>query len=171
MISPTLLALAWALMSAAAVADSEEAPSFPPEVRAILDAPDEFELLSLVPISLTPPKSEIRKRWAGKELFHYEGVVGKITVKDAKDRQRVVEALYMARKASEPVGVACFIPHHGIRARKGKESVEIVICFTCQRADVYTAEGKTPYGIGNRYHFGREFDAVLTNHGVPLEPR
>lgn len=154
----------------AATDSADDRPSLPAGVRAVLDKPDEFTLFSLKPLSHLVGGVE---KWTakGKELFHGEGVVGKIAVKETKDRERVVSALHRAVAYPSEGTALCFIPHHGIRARKGKETVEIVICFTCSRIHLHTAQGKTEFQISDCYKFGREFDVVLTRLGVPLEPK
>jgi hypothetical protein len=139
----------------------------PADVVAILENADEFQLLSLKPLSQMRGGTA---KWGDKERFRDEGVVGKVILKDAKERQRIIEALYGAIRGQEHrASAGCFWPHHGIRARKGDKAVDIVICFHCSQAYVHTDKGKGHRVISDLYHFGREFDVVLTRHGVRLE--
>lgn len=92
----------------------------------LLEQADRFDLLYLHPEEQEPK--------AGVELFHGYRVLQAIPV-SAKERFRkalICRAVY--RSLADPGAPAfCFNPRHGIRARKGKRSLDVVICFECSQ--------------------------------------
>jgi hypothetical protein len=92
----------------------------------------EFELLSLEPAP--------HYRQTFSEKFHGWAVLGKITISDEKEQQRVLKllnkAIGQARKSGK--GMAnCFEPRHGIHLIKNGQVVDYVICFSCWRVEQF----------------------------------
>src|SRR5262245_3590721 len=125
---PTLLSLL-ALLASLVVAGgvfAEEKEGLPAVARDILARVKQFELYSLEPESEKPGA-------AGR--LHGWKVLGKTTVKDAKARKGLIEALTKGVGKGEPK--KCFEPRHAIRATHGGKTVDLVICFACSWVRVY----------------------------------
>jgi hypothetical protein len=100
-------------------------------VRALLDKADRVELF------------ELDSNWVGekekgkKVLFHGYEVLRH--VKLARNEGREVTAfLGKALHWSPFWRAACFNPRHGLRAIRGKETVDFVICFECNIIYMYS---------------------------------
>jgi hypothetical protein len=53
-------------------------------------------------------------------------------IADRGTQTKLVHAFYEAVKnGQDNTGVACFLPHHGIRATKDGEVVTVLVCFMC----------------------------------------
>ncbi len=138
----------------------------PAKVWEVLASADQLELLSLVPLSAN---ERAEKAWGSKEKFHGDGVLGRVVLKDQEEREWLIENLEGGLRHSDQ-GAMCFFPHHGIRAKKGDQVVDVLICFSCHWAYIYTTEGKKEYYISGSYSRARVFDHLfLARHGLPLE--
>ena len=102
--------------------------------------PDQLILFSCKPYEEKPlssddtPESENgdEKKDDGKEAtetFHEFPVLGKIELKDASDRKKIMSAFKDAVRKGEPV--KCFWPRHGIRVVSKGKTVDYLICFHC----------------------------------------
>jgi hypothetical protein len=146
---------------------ADEKPKLPADIVALMKAPDEVILYSLTPLQ---NKRKGLEAWGNKDRFHDDGVVGKVTLKDAKERELIVETILAAINPDPDGGALCFIPHHGVRFKKGDKTLDMSICFTCSWLYVYDGDQKkATVVIQDRYQFGRVFDVILTRHGVKLE--
>ena len=136
---------------------------FPAQVDRLLTE-GKFELLSLDPTLLTKKQ---RRRLGGK-LFHDYRVLGRIEIPKGAQRDQLVQALDDAL-ASAGYGLAyCFDPRHAIRASVGAETVDLLICFECDKILV-RLPGTSFVSIGK----GAQpvFDAALKRAGIPLGKR
>lgn len=98
------------------------------EARAVLEQPDELEVLALVCEREAAP---------GEPTFHRYPVAKRLSVPPA-ERVALVDALYAAIEGAH--GAArCFEPHHGITARRGDAQVDLVICFRCSNFEAFGA--------------------------------
>lgn len=140
-------------------------------VLAILASPDSVELYSLKPLSHVGSREEIAEWQKKGDMFHFEGVMGKVEIKDPRERQALLDAFREA-KAAFPKGSSgdgCFVPHHGMRLRKGSQVADILICFTCGHAYYHLDEKKAgSSGVAKDYEYARPFDVILTKHGIKL---
>ena len=110
-----------------------------PSVRASLQPILDAERLTLYSIYSTEktPRSEWPKT---EESFHRYPVLRKVDVSDRAARVAIAEALEEGiRKGQHPA--KCFDPHHALRAEREGESVDYVICFSCDQIYVY-AQGE-----------------------------
>src|SRR5262249_52718145 len=111
---------------------------FPDSFRAVLDAADTVELLSLDPNDADfddedeDDESEARPRVvnpspppAPADLFHGFLVLGKTVLEDPAERSAILSALYRGIDESDGDVVMCFDPRHGIRARRGEAVVDV----------------------------------------------
>ena len=102
----------------------------PEEAEAIFDKADRVELYSLEPEpdekAAKDPKAVYFRGWL---------VLGKAILKGDKERKPLAEALDLAIGRGRVA--KCFDPRHGIRATKGRKTVDVVICFRCGQAYFY----------------------------------
>ncbi|RYG71597.1 hypothetical protein EON80_05025 [bacterium] len=68
--------------------------------------------------------------------FHGWGIFGQKRVTDPQMKERLVTALYSSMDSSAPQ-YSCFSPSHGLRATRGGRTVDVVICFSCGKVDIY----------------------------------
>jgi hypothetical protein len=130
------------------------------EVKAVLEKPERFELLSL------DPAVEQAK---GKEGFHGWKVLGKTTVKDSDVRKEIVTALDKGIADSNARGAKCFDPRHGIRVQRDGKTVDLVICFECGWVYVFAGDKEDRQGVAVTTDKPQAvFDKVLKAADVPL---
>ena len=156
------------LLAASAFAESESplrsAPNFlPPHAERVL-AEGEFELLSLDPTFLTAKQ----RRRLRKKLFHGWLVLGRTTIREGSRRDELVDALRRSVANSSGAYVYCFDPRHGIRASLGAQTVDLVICFECERIELYGHESSR---VATDRSAQPAFDAALKRAGVRLGKR
>ena len=160
--------IATAVIAASAVGEEEvplrSAPnSLPPEVEPVL-AQGEFELLSLYPYVLTDRQ---RRRLQGR-LFHGYKVLGRVKIQKGPQRDEMLRALHQAVANSRGLYIYCFDPRHGIRASAGPRTVDLVICFECERIEIYSPEKS----LANTDATAKPIlDAALKRAGLPLSTR
>jgi hypothetical protein len=135
----------------------------PPGVDRIL-ANGEFELLSLDPALLT----DKQRRRLGPKLFHGYKVLGRIKIPRGSQRQELLQALHQAIANSSGLYVYCFEPRHAIRASVGAQTVDLVICFECERIEVYSPEKSLAYTNASAQP---ALDDALKRAKIPLGKR
>jgi hypothetical protein len=130
----------------------------PAQARDALTKANRFELFSLDPN---------QKREKPGEGFHGWEVLGTTAVEDAGIRQKIVAALEKGVQENQGVAAECFNPRHGIRATRGDQTTDFVICFECLQVEVYVGDKRT-----NSFLVSRSpqplFDKILRDAGVPL---
>jgi hypothetical protein len=106
-----------------------------------------------------------------KESFHGYAVLGKLDVKSAEDRKKLVDALRQGAEDNPGAVAACFNPRHGIRMKTADSTVDLVICFECLSVEVYIGDKRAEKGFLTTGDPQEVFDAVLKAAGVkPAEP-
>lgn len=100
--------------------------AIPASSRAILENADVFVLIATEPGASMPQSSGIKR-----EMFHEFEVIGKAELKDKKLQKELLQSLYLGIGKSNGEPAACFNPRHGIRAIKGAQVVDLLICFEC----------------------------------------
>src|SRR5262249_9144066 len=75
-----------------------------------------------------------------KEVFHGYEILVRAKVEKAEQRAEGAIALGKALHWAEDLKALCFRPRHGLRAVQGKQTVDLVICFECNRMKVYQSE-------------------------------
>jgi hypothetical protein len=166
--SPTILRLTplvVASMLALSGRAEEEVPlhPYPNVLPSQVDrfmAEGKFELLSLDPTLLT----EKQRQRLGRKLFHGYRVLGRVDVAKGAQRDQLVQALHDAL-ASAGYGLAyCFDPRHAIRASVGTETVDLLICFECDKILLHLPDTSfVSIGKGAQ----PVFDAALKRAGIP----
>jgi hypothetical protein len=144
--------------------------------RKILENNQQFIFYSLDPSSIysteidgaaenSKPKFEV----PAKEKFHGYDVLGKTQINDSDVKAKLIKALESGIDEGGSAGIMCFDPRHGIRVVRGDQTVDLLICFECQRIDVFTNKSS-----GRAYTSGspqKVFDSVLMSAKVPLGKR
>jgi hypothetical protein len=118
-----------------------EGSKIPRPVAEALDGPDRavsatysFTLYSLEPDQNAAASPNTP---SATESFHGYPVLGKTEVKDAVVRRKLVAAFNHGVHDHDGSAAACFLPHHGIRVQKGKDIVDLVICFQCAQVKMF----------------------------------
>jgi hypothetical protein len=91
-------------------------------------------------------------------------VLAKVNVPDPAHRGEVRERLLRSLHA-DGFGLNCFDPHHGIRVRRGGETLDLVICFHCGNLQSFYQGREGGWG-----HTDRELAVVLERLLPPLPP-
>lgn len=136
-----------------------------PNIAAIFEAGEPYELLSLNPKQVN--RLPEAKRPKPEETFHGYKILGRMNVEDAAARKQLVTAYKRAIEEGEAAAAGCFNPRHGIRLKQKDRVTDLVICFECIFTMTYNGEN---YAGGFR-HSGNAsvvFNNVLKKAGVPL---
>jgi hypothetical protein len=108
--------------------------ALPRSASALLGGPEtKLTLLSL------EPRTDAAAGAA--ESFHGFPVLGRVELTDAALRTRVIEALERGVRESDGGMAACFSPRHGIAARRGEATLDLVICYQCQQILLHGSDG------------------------------
>lgn len=132
--------------------------AFSGNARQTFEDSREFVLLSLDPVDMGG--------YQGHDSFHGYRIVGQARV-DSQTKARLITALYQGMADKAAWRFACFSPRHGIRAIRGREVVDLVICFHCHQFLTYPGTGNYP-AISDAAQ--PIFDQTLRENGVPLSP-
>jgi len=143
----------------------------PAALKQILNDADEFILFSLDPTPDFEHKS--------KDTFKRYPVIGQTKIKAWSTRRQLTEELNNAIRAGDSLTVSngvvslsgpfasCFNPRHGIRARRSRETVELLICFECEQVQIDSSkEAERVLKLTKKP--SRTFNAVLKSAGVAL---
>ena len=139
----------------------------PMELQNFLKNADTFTLFSIEPIPDYEHKST--------NTFLGYAIVGQLDIHSPSTKEKLIAALddgIRDEYKSVPPGVEvappnCFNPRHGIRAKKGDETIELLICFECSQIQVSSNKGKSWFFMTTKNPAG-VFNSVLRKAGVPL---
>jgi hypothetical protein len=139
------------------------ADAFDDSDRAIVYS---FTLYSLepAPAAMTGPPNPLAP------TFHGQTILGETKVTDSLIRRKLVAAFYRGVSDHDGSVAACFIPHHGIRVQKGKDTIDLVICFMCAQVKVYVNNKETETLLISTSPRGL-FNEVLERARVPLSDK
>jgi len=112
--------------------------SLPPAARAILEAPDHFEIFAT---ETTPSQGEPDTRFMGYEIR------GRHTVTDRRQALEVVGWTYDALTDNSGMAARCFMPRHGILARRGDQEVRLLLCYECMQWQGLGPDGQKLHGL------------------------
>jgi hypothetical protein len=126
----------------------------PEDLDRSLDQAEVFELYSL-------------NSFKPGEGFHGFSVLGKKEIKSDKDRKKLLEVLRLGVEDNYGFVSPCFSPRHGIRLKKGAETIDLVICFQCSSVQVFKND-KKDQGFLISDGPQKTFNAVLKAAGVKL---
>lgn len=148
----------------------------PADTRRVLDNGERFVLLSLEPYdrekatwalgtnAMSPP-DPTKKSEPPKKKFHDYVILGSVEIRDGKEREELLRALYKGIADSEGRVAACFNPRHGISATLAGETVDLVICFECLSIQTYAKNGKGVLTTGSPLP---TFNGALRRAGLPI---
>jgi hypothetical protein len=153
--------IALLVLASAPEARAQDKPSSK-DLKALFEKAEELELYSL------DPAPDIKDQDA-KTGFHGWKILGKTTIKEAKTRKKVIEALYKGLAESDGTVAKCFIPRHGIRAAAGGKTADVVICFECLQTQFHVGAASSTEATTRSPE--KVLDEVLTAAGVPLAPK
>jgi hypothetical protein len=140
--------------SAGRVDDSHD--RLPDAASSLLDGADAIELISIDPRD-RPARPE--------EGFHGWKILGRTTLREGEARRAIVAAV--RRGVAEADGASgCFEPRHGLRASKGHDSADLVICFSCRWIEVHVG-GKTA-SVWTTDAAKSPLNRALRDAGLPL---
>jgi hypothetical protein len=134
------------------------------------DDPDEVTLFSIDGMSQRNPVD--RDKPTDKELLYEFPVLGRVSITDPELRRRVVTAVKRdLDDDSDSTGHLCFQPRHVLRVVKSGRTIDLVICFQCNRYRAYVDGKQTraedlPVGKSSQELLNK----ILTDAGVPLAP-
>jgi hypothetical protein len=140
---------------------AKETRNLPPSVDALLSRAQELEVLSLDPQVLNKPPADAYHGWR---------VLGRTAVRDAGRTRELLDAISKGIQESDGRVAMCFEPRHGIRARAGDATVDLVICFACYQMEAYVNGAR----VGNAATTSSPqaaLNAVLREAHVPLPTR
>jgi hypothetical protein len=153
---------------------SEEAPNaeppgvFPARASALLRKADVLEVLSLNPLdganALISPAASY-----GTHTFHGWLILGTAPVLTS-DRSLLVDVILAGVAPADTPIAGCFNPRHGIHAAAKEGTVDLVICFECNRVEVYYSGGGKDFYIPS-YSLAKPLARVLSKAGIPITSR
>ena len=139
------------------------ARSLSDDSRSVLENCDKLTLYSLKPF---PTHSENGKPDPG--TFEDYPIVGKTEI-PADRRNEVLAQLYNGLAVPDNfLSFGCFSPRHGLRAEKGKQCVDLMICFSCQQMQVFTEKRPDQMTTGISSEPRHAFDRILKDGKVKL---
>ena len=139
------------------------ARSLPDDSRSVLENCDKLTLYSLKPAYNFNTDGS-----AFQGGFHDYPVLGKTEI-PADRRNEVLAQLYNGLAVPDNfLSYACFCPRHGLRAEKGKQYVDLVICFSCQQMQVFTEKRPDQMTTGISSEPRPAFDRILKDGKVKL---
>jgi hypothetical protein len=148
-------------------AEFDPAKNILPEAALkILENADIFVLLSLDPV----PKQLRQDAQKIQDTFHNHPVLGRTTITNKTERSDLLNAFLKGVRDSDGSVARCFNPRHGISAKRGSQTVDLVICFECLSTDVYL-NGQPTNGVATTAAPQPTFDKALDKARIPKEPR
>lgn len=137
----------------------------PPEVRSVIAESERSEVLSLWPRA--PSKRE-KPSLPVVGDFHQYPLLGRVAVTDPLTQQKVVKALLASIDGSDGSRALCFFPRHAVRVKRGKDELDLVICYQCRYIVIH--RGQEQWEVGFADSSKVLLNQLLTEAGVPLAP-
>ena len=79
----------------------------------------------------------------------YLGVLPGRLITDGELRGRIVKSIYAGIGDPKARPNKCFDPHHAVRAVRGNQSVDLIICFECDWVYVFNNGKRTMLAISS----------------------
>jgi hypothetical protein len=140
-----------------------------PTASPLPDDPDQLVLYSLDGTKEVRGEADLVEAKSKGEYLYTFPVLGKVQVTDSRQKREVLTAIRRAMQ-KPPKPAHCFVPRHAVRAVKGGEIVDVVVCFECRT--YFTYWGREPEGGRLTPAIAPDpeplFDKILTDAGVPL---
>jgi hypothetical protein len=99
------------------------------------------------------------------EWLHQYPVLGKVEIKDGKQRKEILEALKDGIARKPEYGAKCFNPRHGLQFVEKGKTYEYIICFECSWYRLIS-EGSDQALTAINSDVQPKFDKVLKDAGV-----
>jgi hypothetical protein len=133
---------------------------FSEKARWVLERPERLEVLSLHP--------EFQST-AEEGQFHRYRILGSKPILESALRARIVSQVVRGLVEPPDEMALCFDPRHGVRAERDGTTVDLVICFSCNRVEIHeplepnVARGHIYAGYAHRL-----LTTILTEAGIPI---
>jgi hypothetical protein len=101
------------------------------ELKGHLDKADRIDLFRLNPKELPEGNKEAKKEFHGYE------VLSELRVEANDQRNTAAAFLGKTLHWNELRKALCFNPRHGLRVLSGKRTLDFLICFQCNRVDIF----------------------------------
>jgi hypothetical protein len=137
--------------------------------RETLERADRLEFLAVQPYpGVLPGEPPIEPG----DDFHGYRILGRAHLTDPGERRALIEAVYRGFNGLLEPAAACFNPRHGLRARRGEQTVEILLCYECSTARIFSAAHESGAEAAALAKVGEDvLDGLLKAHGLPKAPR
>lgn len=156
--------LAILLSALLATACSKPAP-VAPDVEAVLEAPDRFEILAL-----SPEREQDTPSGPPAGTFHGHRILGRAQLPAAGMREELVGLVYQGLRDSDGTVARCFNPRHGISATRGGRTVDLLICYECYLMRIHGPSGE-PTMVPTSDKVEPEVTRRFREAGVVTRPR
>lgn len=144
-----LIASIAAALVGAPCAAQEPANADSPRVLDVLTAEAQQVLLEADRFEVMAIECERRPDPGEDALLEQYPVERRDAVPSREDRVRLLSRIYQGiDEGTTPA--TCFLPHHAVRATRGEQFVELIICFMCHQMIAY-GTGVRPPREGSRY--------------------
>jgi hypothetical protein len=100
--------------------------------------------------------------------FHDTPVLAVGTLADQSARRQFTASLRRVLESGHGGQPACFFPRHGVTLIDGPRRYDIVMCFECNRFDVYDGDGNGLYSSGFAAEESAVWDALFSAAGVKV---
>lgn len=137
----------------------------PPDVRAIITESEQSEVLSLWPG--TASKREKPPFPVVGEFQRYP-LLGRVAVADPLMHQKIVKAVLASIDGADGSRALCFIPRHAVRVKRGKDELDLVICYQCRYIVIHRGQKQWEVGVADSSK--ALLNQLLTEAGIPLAP-
>ena len=140
-------------------------------IESLIAGEGTIEILSLEPqifqgSHLDKPRRPPNHPHSLSGSFHQFPVLGRSMVEEDEDRKYLLgEFARSIRGAKVNVYIPCFNPRHGIIHTRGEQWTEYLICFECERVEVFDSAGNE-WGFRVSHHGGEAFAAYLDQFGI-----
>ncbi len=84
----------------------------------------------------------------GKDNFNDYPVLSKIEVVDPKLQSELKSALIEGMNQNA-IEAKCFNPRHGLRVSSGLKTIDVVICFECNKLEVHSTKRVNALSVSN----------------------
>jgi hypothetical protein len=161
------LAGLWTVFYLISYGISREKVYLPERLENLLLNADQFTLFSINP--------DADYEQTSTNMFQGYDILGQFDIKSDATRTELVAALNQGIGAKHRLHIpgsinaapSCFNPRHAIRVKKGNETVDLLICFQCQKIEITANQANKWYFLTSNEP-ATLFNEVLKQAGVPL---
>ena len=144
----------------------------PQRAHQILEQSPQLTLLSL------DPGADYDSVVGSKPLpmFHGHMILGQTVIRDSAAKSALLASFYDGfvtppdPRGFKQIGLGCFNPRHGIRAKLNGKTVDLLICFECRQIETYMNDKVVAHKNMNTAP-AEKFNEILTAAGAPLSQK